>query len=138
MYNVSFQSYLVRLLVEHLRCRMLFTPSSSLVEQASTYITLTLPGFIYPVVVHWTWSDDDWLTHGNGQHGYRDFAGSGVVHLTGGMAALVGAVMLGPRQSRIDRKTKKFVPVPPHSVPLTAMGGLVIFIGMFDVIVIGF
>ena len=49
------------------------------------YIT----GFVYPVVSHWAWDSDGWLN----ERGYTDFAGSGVVHLTGGTCALVGAFL---------------------------------------------
>ena len=62
-----------------------------------------LTGFVYPCVVHWTWSKDAWLADGHGPsgslEGYKDFAGSGVVHVTGGTAALIGAIMVGPRSA---------------------------------------
>lgn len=48
--------------------------------------------WIYPVIVAWTWGGG-WLN----AMGYSDFAGSGIVHLTGGISGLVGAVILGPR-----------------------------------------
>lgn len=49
--------------------------------------SVVVTGFIYPVVVHWTWSDNAWLA----DRGYLDFAGSGIVHVTGGIAAMIGA-----------------------------------------------
>jgi len=61
-----------------------------------------MTGFIYPVVVAWTW--------GGGflaQWGFSDFAGSGVVHLTGGIAGLAGAVICGPRIGKFDEDAKK-------------------------------
>lgn len=88
----------------------------------------THAGFIYPVVVHWTWSEDAWLYKGDGTTGLRDFAGSGVVHLTGGVCALVGAKMLKPRINRLDGDGN-LRDVRPHSVPLIAMGGLVLVVG---------
>mmetsp|Transcript_5837 Transcript_5837/g.8757 ORF Transcript_5837/g.8757 Transcript_5837/m.8757 type:complete len:487 (-) Transcript_5837:3-1463(-) len=64
-----------------------------------------LTGFIYPVMVHMTWSEGGWMSAFREDHllskcGVVDFAGSGVVHMTGGVAALVGASMVGPRTGR--------------------------------------
>lgn len=59
-------------------------------------------GFVYPVVSHWAWSPEGWLQ----TVGYVDFAGSGVVHLLGGVCALVGAAVLGPRQGRFVPASK--------------------------------
>ncbi|CAN0392038.1 unnamed protein product, partial [Discosporangium mesarthrocarpum] len=66
---------------------------------------VSLLGFIYPVVVHWGWSSNGWASAWRWENllmdcGALDFAGSGVVHMTGGIAALVGAWMLGPRAGR--------------------------------------
>lgn len=54
-----------------------------------------ITAFVYPVIVHWAWGGG-WLM----KIGYKDFAGSGVVHLTGGVIALVGAKIIGPRKNR--------------------------------------
>lgn len=51
-----------------------------------------MTGFVYPVVVAWTWGNG-WLAAMN----FKDFAGSGVVHLTGGISGLVGSIIVGPR-----------------------------------------
>lgn len=58
-----------------------------------------MTGFIYPCVVNWTWGGG-WLSTGDGSVGYYDFAGSGVVHLVGGTAGIVAAMLLGPRIGR--------------------------------------
>ncbi len=50
-------------------------------------------GFVYPVVCSWVWNSDGWLY----QRGYHDLAGTGCIHLTGGIAAMWGAIILGPR-----------------------------------------
>lgn len=59
-------------------------------------------------MVHWVWADDGWANPRNDEGdrlfecGVIDFAGSGVVHMTGGMAALVGVMVLGPRAGRFN------------------------------------
>jgi Amt family ammonium transporter len=63
--------------------------------QVYIVITVCLTGFIYPVVVHWQWGGG-WA----GAWGVLDFAGSGVVHMTGGVAALVAVWYVGPRHGR--------------------------------------
>jgi Amt family ammonium transporter len=56
-----------------------------------------MTGIIYPIIVAWTWGGG-WLT----VMGFIDFAGSGVVHLTGGIAGLAGAVICGPRLGKFE------------------------------------
>jgi Amt family ammonium transporter len=76
--------------------------SGSLAErtQLETYMvfSLLMTGFIYPVIVAWTWGTG-WLAG----EGYYDFAGAGIVHLTGGVAGLAGAIIVGPRRGRSRR-----------------------------------
>lgn len=73
---------------------------------AVVVFTLMLSGFTYPVIVHWLWSTTGWASMNrlNGallfKAGVIDFAGSGCVHMTGGVAALCGSVVLGPRIGR--------------------------------------
>lgn len=75
--------------------------SGSLAERVNMYayvcFALVLTGFVYPVVVAWTWGGG-WLT----DLGYLDFAGSGVVHLVGGVAGVTGAAVIGPRLGRFS------------------------------------
>ena len=69
------------------------------------YCTVII-GFIYPVVVHWVWDSAGFLCGWNSaamMGGMIDFAGSGVVHMTGGMAAMVGAKVVGPRLGRFEQ-----------------------------------
>mmetsp|Transcript_33641 Transcript_33641/g.95133 ORF Transcript_33641/g.95133 Transcript_33641/m.95133 type:complete len:322 (-) Transcript_33641:191-1156(-) len=66
-------------------------------------LIVVVQGFIYPVVVHWVWSGEGWLGRNSiGGNGLMDFAGSGVVHITGGASALVGAAVIGPRTGRFS------------------------------------
>ncbi|PAA75047.1 hypothetical protein BOX15_Mlig006183g4 [Macrostomum lignano] len=94
-----------------------------------------LTGFVYPIVSHWAWNPIGWLAVGlTAQNGtlvshYKDFAGSGVVHITGGTAALVAAALLGPRINRFDPETGESRAIPGHSVPLVSLGGFVLFFG---------
>lgn len=75
--------------------------SGSLAERVNIYSYLLfsffMTGFIYPTIVAWTWGSG-WLY----EMGYSDFAGSGIVHLTGGIAGLVGAIICGPRIGKYD------------------------------------
>merc|ERR1719282_1297196 len=69
--------------------------------------SIALTAFIYPVVVHWVWAESGWLnafrtTGSLFGTGMIDFAGSGVVHMVGGFAGLVGAIACGPRLGRFD------------------------------------
>ncbi len=85
---------------------------------------LVMTGLIYPIVGAWTWGGG-WLD----EIGYADFAGSGIVHMTGGVAALVGATFLGPRIGRFASGRKRVI--PGHSMPLTALGVTLLFFGWF-------
>ena len=105
--------------------------------------TTIITGFIYPVIVHWVWSADGFLsafktTSNNageydpdfGSNGMMDFAGSGVVHMTGGGAALVAAIILGPRKGRFDADGK-VLPIKPHSTVLQAIGTFILWFGWY-------
>jgi len=61
-----------------------------------------MTGFVYPVVCCWTWGGG-WLA----EYGYVDFAGSGVVHLTGGVAGFMGAWIMGPRLGLYDKSEEE-------------------------------
>ncbi|MAT33766.1 MAG: ammonium transporter [Ponticaulis sp.] len=83
-----------------------------------------LTGFIYPIQASWQWGGG-WLAEG----GFSDFAGSTLVHSTGGWAALVGALILGPRAGKyVDGKVN---PMPASNVPLAALGTFILWLGWF-------
>ena len=87
-----------------------------------------LSGIIYPIVMGWQWGGG-WLAAA----GFSDFAGSTLVHSTGGAAALAGALMLGPR---LGRFTKSGSPAPlkpfaASSIPLVTIGVFVLWLGWF-------
>tara|TARA_B100000963_G_scaffold360019_1_gene389335 strand:+ start:138 stop:1280 length:1143 start_codon:yes stop_codon:yes gene_type:complete len=87
-----------------------------------------LTGFLYPFVMGWQWGGG-WLA----AKGFADFAGSTLVHSTGGAAALAGAILLGPR---LGRFTKKGEPAPlkpfaASSIPLVTIGVFILWLGWF-------
>ena len=87
--------------------------------------TLILTAFIYPVIGSWTWGGG-WLN----QMGFQDFAGSTIVHSTGGWAALAGAIVVGPRlrKFRADGTVKA---TPPSNVPAVTLGVFILWLGWF-------
>lgn len=89
-----------------------------------------LAGFLYPVVAHWVWSTGlagPWLANRSGAGGYVDFAGSGVVHVVGGAAALAACAVAGPRPSRL--RDPRFAPIRPHSNSYVGIGALLLVSG---------
>jgi Amt family ammonium transporter len=88
--------------------------------------TVVISGLIYPIVGHWIWqTDQGWLA----QMGFSDFAGSTVVHATGGWAAFIGTIMLGPRIGKyVNGKVKA---IPGHNIPLASLGVFILWFGWF-------
>ncbi len=100
--------------------------------------SLFLTGFVYPAVVHAIWNSNGFLSAFNSEAHYGgmiDFAGSGVVHMTGGATALVAAVILGPRIGRFydaeGNKLEKPGEFPPHSVALQVLGTFILWFGWY-------
>uniref|UniRef100_A0A7N0TES0 Ammonium transporter n=1 Tax=Kalanchoe fedtschenkoi TaxID=63787 RepID=A0A7N0TES0_KALFE len=96
----------------------------------STFLT----GFVYPIVSHWVWSADGWANAGRSDllfgSGVIDFAGSGVVHMVGGIAGLWGALIEGPRIGRFDR-TGRSVALRGHSASLVVLGSFLLWFGWY-------
>ncbi len=88
-------------------------------------ITLLMTTLIYPIVGHWKWGGG-WLDG----IGFYDFAGSTLVHMTGGVAALVIAAILGPRMGKFGKDGKARA-IPGHSMPLATLGMFALFWGWF-------
>ena len=93
--------------------------------KAYIVIAFALTAVIYPIVSHWQWGGG-WLS----ELGFYDFAGSTLVHMTGGTAALVGVAILGPRIGKYGKDGKPRA-IPGHSIPLAIFGVLVLFFGWF-------
>ncbi len=86
---------------------------------------------IYPIYGHWVWGNGWLATLDIGDAvGARDFAGSGVVHTVGGLAALVGAWMVGPRTGKFTREGKPNV-FKGHNLPYVVIGTFILFFGWF-------
>ncbi len=93
----------------------------------STYCiySVCLSALVYPISGHWIWGGG-WLA----QMGFHDFAGSTAVHMVGGVAAIVGAKLLGPRIGKYT-KSGKSKPIPGHSLTLGALGVFILWFCWF-------
>ncbi len=87
--------------------------------------SLLLVGISYPITGHWVWSSEGWLKG----LGFKDFAGSTIVHSVGGTAALIGTWLLGPRIGRYSEGRIKAI--PGHNMGLATLGCLILWIGWF-------
>lgn len=100
--------------------------------------TCMVTGFVYPIAVHWAWSGTGWLNFKETGDGvpkslvgaaYMDFAGSGVIHLLGGVGGLVGAIVVGPRKGRFDPALQdEFL---PHSINFCVLGTFILWFGWY-------
>jgi Amt family ammonium transporter len=86
--------------------------------------------FIYPVIVHWTWGGGLIADIDINGAVYSDFAGSGVVHMTGGIAAFMGALFLGPRIGRYAADGSPRA-IPGHNIPFAILGCIILLVGWY-------
>ena len=86
--------------------------------------------FVYPIEAHWIWGGG-WLS----TLGFHDYAGSCAIHMVGGIAALVGAIFLGPRIGKYVKdasgKVTKVNAIPGHSITLGALGVFILWLGWY-------
>ena len=84
---------------------------------------------IYPVEAGWAWGDGGWLA----ELGFIDFAGSCVIHMAGGITALIGAMFLGPLIGKYTQRGDKKVSnaIPAHNLPLGALGVFILWFGWY-------
>ncbi|MCE2464728.1 MAG: ammonium transporter [Dehalococcoidia bacterium] len=103
--------------------------SGAIAERARLWVfflfILVLTAFIYPVVGAWTWGGG-WL----GDRGFQDFAGSTIVHSTGGWAALAGVMVIGPRLGKFRRDGSPR-PTPPSNILSVTLGVFILWLGWF-------
>ncbi len=89
-----------------------------------------ISALIYPIEAHWIWGGG-WLA----QLGFHDFAGSCAIHMVGGISAIVGAKILGPRIGKFTKdKSGQIIKVnafPGHSLPLGALGVFILWLGWY-------
>lgn len=87
--------------------------------------------FVYPIEAGWIWNSQGWLA----QLGFHDFAGSAAIHSVGGVTALIGAIMVGPRLGKYVKdkagKVKKVNAIPGHSITLGALGCFILWFGWY-------
>ncbi len=94
------------------------------------FFSAAMTAVIYPIVVHWTWGGGLIAKINIGDAVYSDFAGSGVVHLTGGVAAFMGAKVLGPRLGKYGPDGKPRA-IPGHNIPFAVLGVFILWLGWF-------
>ena len=87
--------------------------------------------FVYPIEAGWVWNPGGWLV----TLGFHDFAGSAAIHSVGGITALIGAVMVGPRLGKYRKdpggKVSRVNAIPGHSVTLGALGCFILWFGWY-------
>ncbi len=86
---------------------------------------------VYPIEAGWIWNPNGWLV----TRGFHDFAGSTAIHMVGGIAAFIGAIMLGPRigKYKVDKKTGKKIAkaIPGHNLTIGALGVFILWFGWY-------
>ena len=85
---------------------------------------------VYPIEAHWIWGPDGWLT----SMGFHDYAGSCAIHMVGGIAALIGATILGPRIGKFVKGKDGKIQVtafPGHNIALGALGVFILWLGWY-------
>ena len=89
-----------------------------------------ISAMIYPVEAHWVWGGG-WLA----RLGFHDFAGSAAIHMVGGVCALIGAAMVGPRIGKFERdadgRVRRVNAIPGHNIPLGALGVFILWLGWY-------
>ena len=87
--------------------------------------------FVYPIEAGWVWNSQGWLV----KLGFHDFAGSAAIHSVGGITALIGAILVGPRLGKYVRdkegKVTKVNAIPGHAITLGALGCFILWFGWY-------
>ncbi|MCL2214551.1 MAG: ammonium transporter [Treponema sp.] len=88
--------------------------------------SIVISAVIYPIEAGWVWNANGWLY----QLGFIDFAGSGAIHMAGGICALVGAAFVGPRVGKYGRDSKVNA-IPGHNITISALGVFILWFGWY-------
>jgi Amt family ammonium transporter len=112
-------------------------PTGAMAERwkfsAFAIFSVFIGAFIYPIYANWVWGGGWLATLGKNfglGHGHVDFAGSSVVHMTGGVIALVGAKLLGARRGKYNADGTANV-IPGHNIPMAIIGTFILCFGWF-------
>lgn len=101
----------------------------AMAERVKLWVYIVFGAFFtitYSIVSHWIWSPSGWLF----KRGMQDFAGSTVVHYQGALAALAGALILGPRIGKFGKDGRAH-PIPGHNIPFAVLGTFILWFGWF-------
>ena len=129
--NFSFSSFVFNLVF----CATTATIVSGAMAERTKFLSYciysaVISALIYPIEAHWIWGGG-WLA----QLGFHDFAGSCAIHMVGGISAIIGAAMLGPRIGKFTKdKSGKIIKVnafPGHNLPLGALGVFILWFGWY-------
>lgn len=124
--GVSFEAYFLFQAIFCATCATIV--SGAIAERTKFYayiiFCVVATTLIYPLIGHWIWGGGFLMNMG-----FRDFAGGTAVHAIGGVAALVGAALVGPREGKY--KKGKVKAIPGHNIPLGALGVLILWFGWF-------
>lgn len=126
--GVPFWAYLI---FQTVFCATAATIVSGAMAERTKFISyciysLIISLVVYPISGHWIWSSEGWLC----EMGFHDFAGSTAVHMVGGVAAFVGALILGPRIGKYHKDGRARA-IPGHSLTLGALGVFILWFCWF-------
>lgn len=117
-------------------CATAATIVSGAMAERTKFITYciysaVISAFVYPIEAGWVWNSQGWLA----QLGYHDFAGSSVIHMVGGVTALIGAAFLGPRIGKYERDEKgkvvKVNAIQGHALTIGALGAFILWFAWY-------
>lgn len=112
-------------------CATAATIVSGAMAERTKFVSYCIYSFVislivYPIEAHWVWGPDGWLS----AMGFHDFAGSAVIHYVGGLTALIGAKILGPRIGKFNKDGSPNG-IPGHNLTIGALGCFILWFGWY-------